>query len=297
VRIVVSGASGLIGRSLVASLESDGHRVDRLVRRQPVAARGELPWSPAEGLLEPAALAGVDVVVNLNGRGIGDARWTPRIKRELTASRLEPTRLLARTLALADPPPALLVNASAVGYYGDRGEAEVDESAPPGAGFLADLTNDWEAAARAAASPRTRVVLLRLGMVLGGGGALASMLPLFRLGLGGRIGSGRQWWPWIGIDDVVGAVRHLIDRPDLEGPFNLVAPEQVRCEDFVAALGRVLGRPAALPVPAFAVRLALGEMASALLLASARVRPAALLASGHEFATPHLEAALRRVLP
>ncbi len=242
-------------------------------------------------------LSGAGAVINLNGRSIAAGRWSEAVKAELRSSRLESTSTIVRAIAAAGEPPPLLLSASATGFYGDRGEELVDESAAAGAGFLAELARDWEAAAAAAASERTRVVLLRLGMVVAGdGGALQKMLLPFKLGLGGPIGSGRQFWPWIGIGDVVGAIRFALGAPTISGPVNLVAPQETRCKDFTRTLGRVLGRPAFLPAPAAAVKLALGEMADALLLASTRVRPRALLEAGYTFEHPTLEEALRSVL-
>jgi uncharacterized protein (TIGR01777 family) len=296
-RVVVSGSSGLVGQALVADLERNGHEVVRLLRgRSSTSGSGVADWDPAGGWLDPALLAGADAVVNLCGRNIGEKRWTRQVKEELRASRIRPTDLIVRTLARLDDPPPLLVNASAVGYYGDRGEELLDETSAAGIGFLAELAEAWEASARAAASAGTRVVLLRLGMVVARGGALARMLPPFRLGLGGPIGSGRQWWPWISLDDVVAAVRFLLARPGLDGPLNLVAPGEMRCREVAATLGRALRRPALTPLPAVAVRALLGEMGEALLLASARVHPVALLAAGYRFVAPTLEPALQRAL-
>jgi len=296
-RIVVSGASGLIGTHLVRALRGVGHEVIRLIRgRQPVGA-GEHAWDPASGGLDPALLAGAGAVVNLNGRNIGAGRWTEDVKRELWSSRIEPTRVLADAIRSADPPPGVLVNASATGYYGDRGEEMLDENAARGAGFLADLCGAWETEAEEARSERTRVVCLRLGMVIAvDGGALDRMLLPFKLGLGGPIGSGRQWWPWVDIADAVGAFRLAVEDDALDGAVNVVAPEATRCRELTSALGRVLHRPALLPAPAFAVRLALGEMADALLLASTHAVPAALEAAGFEFTAPGIEGALRAVL-
>jgi len=296
-KIIVSGASGLVGTALTSGLEGDGHEVVRLVRRPVRGGAGEAAWDPSRGSLDPAVLSGADAVINLNGRSIAAGRWSEPVKAELRSSRLEATATLVRAIAAASTAPPLLLSASATGFYGDRGEELVDESSAAGTGFLAELARDWEAAAAAAASEQTRVVLLRLGMVVAGdGGALQKMLLPFKLGLGGPIGSGRQFWPWIGIDDVVGAIRFALGAPALSGPVNLVAPQETRCKDFTRTLGRVLGRPAFLSVPAAAVKLALGEMADALLLASTRVRPRALLDAGYTFEYPTLEEALRSAL-
>jgi uncharacterized protein (TIGR01777 family) len=296
-KIIISGASGLIGTSLTADLRTAGHEVVRLVRDPSVGAEADaVQWDPERGSLATGVLTGADAVVNLNGRNVGDARWTEGFKEELRSSRLRPTETLVAAIKEADPPPRLLVNASAIGYYGDRGEEELVESSPPGSGFLADLSVAWEDAALAAASEATRVVAIRLGMVIGRGGALARMLTPFKLGVGGPIGSGSQWWSWVSIHDVIGAVRFTLDQDDLSGPVNLVSPEPARCRDFARTLGGVLGRPSSMPLPAFAARLAVGEMADALLLASARVRPTALEGHGFRFRTPVLDDAIRQAL-
>jgi uncharacterized protein (TIGR01777 family) len=297
-RIVVSGASGLVGSWLVPDLVAAGHDVIRLVRgdRRSQPGSSAATWNPARGELDPATLSGADAVINLNGRSIADGRWSARVKQQLRSSRLQSTETLTRAIAAAALPPPLLVSASAVGYYGDRGDEVLDESSLPGSGFLADLARDWERAAAAAASDRTRVVLLRLGMVIGRGGALERMLLPFKLGLGGRIGSGDQWWPWIAMEDVIGAIRFVLDHPEVTGPLNLTSPDEVRCRDFTEALGGVLSRPTVLPLPAAAARLALGEMADALLLASARARPAALERYGYQFRVPELSRAIRQAI-
>ncbi len=295
-RIILSGASGLVGSALLPSLEADGHEVVRLLRppRHPVA--GEAVWDPAAGVLDPAIVSGADAVINLGGRSISHGRWNTKIKQDLRRSRLDSTRTIVEAIGAAEKPPALLINASAVGYYGDRGDEVLDESSGPGCGFLPDLCRDWENAAASGGSGRTRVVLTRLGMVVADGGALERMLPPFRLGLGGPIGSGRQFWAWTAITDVVGAVRFILDHEEIEGPVNLVSPEETRCADFTSTLGRVLRRPAVLPAPAFAIRAALGEMADGLLLASARVQPRVLERAGYGFRAASLEAAIRAAL-
>jgi uncharacterized protein (TIGR01777 family) len=295
--IVVSGASGLVGRWLTADLEAAGYRVVRLVRSRDSAAEPDTElWSPARGELEPAVLEGADAVINLNGRSIGDARWTSEVRDELRSSRLLSTRTLASAIAKASSRPRLLISASASGYYGDRGDEVLTEQSSPGSGFLADLCRDWETAALEAAGGGTRVVLLRLGMVIGKGGALDRMLTPFKLGAGGPIGTGHQWWPWIAMEDVIGSVRFALDHPTVSGPLNLVSPQEVTSKEFARTLGKVLNRPSFLPLPAFAARLALGEMADALLLASTRMRPAALEELGYEFRVPDLAAAIRSAL-
>jgi uncharacterized protein (TIGR01777 family) len=296
-RIVISGSSGLVGRWLAPDLEAHGHQVVRLVRGeiQPGSA-GVARWDPIRGELEPGVLSGADAVVNLNGRSIAAGRWTARVKADLRSSRIRSTETLARAIAGATAPPPLFISASAVGYYGDRGDEILDEGSPAGTGFLAELARDWESAALAADSTRTRVVLLRLAMVVGRGGALERMLLPFKLGAGGPIGSGRQWWPWIAMEDVVGIVRFLLEHPAARGPLNLAAPQEVRCADFARTLGRVLNRPSVLPLPAAAARLMLGEMADSLLLASARVRPAGLERLGYSFRVPELATAIRHAI-
>jgi len=296
-RIVVSGSSGLIGQALVTDLQARGHQVVRLVR-SPVSINSgsAATWDPANGTLDPAVLDGAGAVINLNGRAIADGRWSPKVKTKLRDSRLDSTTTLADAIAASTDPPQLLINASAVGYYGDRGEVVLDESAPPGHGFLADLARDWENAALAAASDATRIVLLRLAMVVGRGGALERMLLPFKLGAGGPMGSGRQWWPWIAMDDITGVVRFVLERQSVEGPLNLASPEEVRCVDFAKTLGGVLNRPSFMPLPAAAARLVMGEMADALLLASTRARPKALQDLGYEFQTPDLATAIRNAI-
>ena len=295
-RIVISGASGLLGTALTRDLEAAGNEVIRLVRGTRPVGPKEKSWDPASGRLDPTVLVGADAVINLNGRNIAQGRWNARVKEDLRSSRLDATRTIVTAIALADPPPKVLINASAVGFYGNRGHEALDENSAAGDGFLAELTRAWEAAALEAHSDLTRVALLRLGMVVASGGALGRMLLPFKLGLGGPVGSGHQFWPWIAMSDVLGVVRYVLDHPDLRGPLNLVSPETVQCTEFAKTLGRVLHRPAILPMPAFAARLALGEMADALLLASARVRPKALENAGFVFRSPALESAVRKAL-
>lgn len=296
-RVVIAGSSGLIGSWLVPDLESRGVEVLRLVRRPSVAASdSEAHWDPATGRLDPAVLDGSEAVVNLAGHNIGNGRWTARAKRLLLSSRIDSTGTLVRALTRCETPPRLLINASAVGYYGDRGDDILDESSPAGCGFLPELAAAWEHETEAAAAAGVRIVLLRLGMVVARGGALARMLPAFRVGLGGPLGSGRQWWPWVAMEDILGVVAHALDTLDLSGPVNVVSPQQVRCREFVRTLGRVLRRPALLPAPSPLLRLLLGEMADGLLLASARTTPTALEASGYTFRVPTLAEAFRRAI-
>jgi uncharacterized protein (TIGR01777 family) len=295
-KIIISGSSGLVGTALVPNLTDQGHEVVRLVRPPHRPGESEATWNPAKGELDPAVLDGADVVINLNGRSIGEGRWNAGVKDELRTSRLDATRTIVAAIAGCEKPPPLLINASAVGYYGDRGDEVLDEKSQPGTGFLADLSRDWEQAAFAAASNSTRVVLLRFGMIIADGGALQKMLLPFKLGLGGPMGSGRQFWPWVAMADVLGVIRFAMDNPAMTGPVNVVSPRETRCSDFTRTLGSVLRRPAVLPMPAFAARLALGEMGDALLLASQRVRPRALEEAGYPFENPELDLAIRSAL-
>lgn len=296
-RVLVSGTSGLIGRALVPFLRTQGHEVLRLVRRAPRAA-DEVEWRPADGLVKLRSAGEIDAVVHLAGAGVADHRWTTARRREIRESRVHGTRLLAEALAARTHPPRVVVGGSAVGFYGDAGDVWVDETSAAGEGFLAEVTREWESAWAPLDAAGTRRVYLRTGVVLtSGGGALAKMLTPFRLGLGGRMGDGRQWLPWISIDDEVGAIAHALVSDRLRGPVNAVAPIPVTNAEFAATLARVLRRPAILPVPAFALRAALGRgLADEALLASQRVRPAALAASGYRFRHENLEAALRHVL-
>ena len=290
-RVVITGSSGLIGSALAASLLADGHDVLRLVRGGPAEA-GRARWDPARGQLDPSLIDGVDAVVGLGGAGVSEHRWTAAYKRELRESRVAGTSLLAETIAAVAHPPKVFVSASAIGYYGDVHGREVDESAPPGRDFLAGLTVAWEAAADAAAA-RTRVVHPRFGIVLGpAGGAFGRMLPLARLGLGGPLGGGGQYWSVISLTDTVRALRFAIERDGLAGPVNLTGPEPVTNKDFARELGRALNRPVQLPAPAFALRLALGGFADSVLM-SQRVLPKALTAAGFAFAHPTAADAVR----
>lgn len=294
-RVAVTGASGLIGEALAESLSADGHRVHPLVREggsHPEASNlgEEIPWDPSATELDPAGFEGIDAVVHLAGESIAE-RWSRAKKARILDSRVRGTRAVAEAVAKAGVP--VLVCASAVGFYGDGGDEVLDESSDKGEGFLADVVWRWEAAAAAAREAGARVAHLRFGVVLSGkGGALAKMLPPFRLGAGGRLGDGRQWMSWIHLDDVVGAIRHVLDEAELEGPVNATAPNPVRNADFTKALGSALGRPTAIPVPAFALRLAFGEMAEETLLVSQRAVPERLVASGYSFRFPEVRDAL-----
>lgn len=295
--VVVTGSSGLIGTALIASLEADGHRAIRLLRRAPAPGEDALRWDPAAGTIDAAGLEGVDAVVHLAGAGIGDQRWTPAYKQEILESRTTSTSLIATTIAGLQRPPAVLVSGSAIGIYGDRGDEVLTEQSAPGTGFLADVVVQWEASTAAAAEAGIRVPLVRTGIVLTPtGGALPKLLPLFRFGVGGRLGSGRQWWSWISLDDEIAALRFALDH-DLDGPVNLTAPEPATNAEFTRTLARVLGRPAFMAVPAFGPKLLRGsELAQELLFNSQRVLPEALLQHGFVFTHPELEDALRSVL-
>ncbi len=296
-RIVLSGASGLIGAALVSSLAAAGHEAVRLVRRSPSNAASEIEWNPATGMLDAAALRGADAVIHLSGESVASGRWTAARKASILESRIASTSLLARTIAGMEDPPKTWLCASAIGIYGDCGERVVDETGTPGKGFLADVCRKWEEAARPAAEAGCRVVNLRFGVVLSEkGGALKAMVAPIRLGLGGAIGNGRQYMSWIALDDAVGAILHVLDDARIAGPVNLVSPNPATNAELTKALGRVLSRPTLFAVPAFAIRLALGEMADEMLLASTRVRPGRLIESGYRFAWPELEPMLRHAL-
>jgi uncharacterized protein len=294
--ILVTGASGLIGSALVSALTSIGFEVTRLVRRQPQSGEKAAYWNPLTGSIDVSALDGVDAVVHLAGENIAQ-RWTPANKVNIRDSRVKGTQILCEALTRLASPPDVLVSASAIGYYGDRGEEVLTEESPPGRGFLAEVCRAWEAATEPARQTGLRVVQLRFGVVMSSaGGALAKILPPFRLGLGGTLGSGRQYMSWIALDDAVGAIQQAIVTDSLQGPTNAVAPQAVSNQEFTKTLGKVLGRPTVVPLPAFAARLMFGEMADELLLASARVQPVKLLASGYHFRYPELEGALRHLL-
>jgi len=299
-RIVISGASGLLGSGLSAVLSTGGHVPIALARessRIPPSAGGSVTWDPRSGSIDAGGLEGADYVVHLAGASIASGRWSDARRRSIHDSRVGGTRLLAETLGSMNSPPEALICASATGWYGDRGDEPVSESAGPGHGFLADVCRDWEAAADPAREAGIRVVHLRLGMILWpAGGALKRMLPVFRAGAGGRIGSGRQFWSWVSLDDAIGAILHAAGTRSLEGPVNVVSPDPVRNGEFTSILGSVLGRPTMLAVPAGVLRLTMGRMADELLLSSARVIPERLVETGFRFQDPELEPALRHML-
>ena len=295
-RIALSGSTGFLGRALTEWLTAAGHRVVPLTRRRAAAAGEAIAWDPARDELAPDALAGIDAVIHLAGENIAQ-RWTDEVKREIRESRVKSTALLARTIQAMDAPPRVFLSGSAVGIYGDRGDELLDESSQPGHGFLADVVRAWEDATAALDRADVRVVHLRTGLVLGRhGGALEKMLTPFRLGLGGRIGSGTQVMSWIALDDWTRAVEFLLAAGQLKGPVNLVAPVPLSNADFTSALGHTLGRPTIVPVPEAAIHLMFGEMGDATIIASQRVVPTRLLGAGFTFRYETLAAALPAVL-
>ena len=289
--VAVTGASGLVGAALIRALDAGGTPVLRLSRRP---GPGTIEWDPSQGIADPSQLEGVAAVVHLAGENIASGRWTDAQKRRIRESRVDGTRNLVNSLSKLSSPPRVLVCASAIGFYGDRGDELLDESSPPGTGFLADTCREWEAAADVARAFGARVVQTRFGVVLSKeGGALQKMLLPFKMGAGGRVGSGKQYWSWVALPDVVGAIRHAIATTSLLGPVNVVAPNPATNLEFTKALAKVLHRPAIMPMPAPMVRLAFGEMGDELLLASARVVPRKLESSGYAFEYRELEGAIR----
>ena len=294
-KVLISGATGLIGSALISELETGGHQTTRLTRSP--RSGGDIGWNPDAGEIDVSRLEGHDAVVHLAGESRGEGRWTREKKRRSRESRTRGTRLLAETIAGLPVPPRVMVSASAVGYYGDRGAELLREDSGPGSDFLAEVCKAWEAAADPAREAGTRVIHPRNGVVLSTeGGALARILPVFKLGGGGSIGSGRQWWSWIAIDDVAGAIVHALTDDSVEGPVNLGSPNPLTNAEFTRVLGRVLNRPTIFPLPAPAARLMFGEVADALLLASQRIEPAKLKETGYEFRYPELEGAFRHLL-
>ena len=299
-RVLVTGSTGLIGSALVTRLRSEGHDVVRLVRGA-AAAADEVRWDPAQGSIDLAGLqaaGSIDGAVHLAGEGIGEKRWSDDQKRKILDSRVQGTTLLAETLAALDPKPKVLVSGSAVGFYGLRGDEVLTEESSSGDGFLAEVTRQWEAAARPAQQAGIRTVLLRSGIVLSSkGGALGRLLPLIRLGLGGKLGSGQQWWSWISLEDEVRLIVHCLEHEDVEGPVNATSPQPATNAEVVRALGRAAGRPTVLPVPRFALSLVMGgELTEEVILAGQRALPTVAEASGFTFTHPDLDAAARAVL-
>jgi uncharacterized protein len=296
-KLLISGSHGLVGKALLRSLEPKDHEVLRLVRHPP-ANDLEVEWSPDRYSIALARLEGFDAVIHLAGESIASGRWDEEKKRKIRESRAKGTKLLSDALANLAHPPKTLISASAIGYYGNRGEELLTETSPPGNEFLSDVCVEWENATAHATGKGIRVVNTRFGIILDDeGGALAKMLTPFRMGVGGKIGSGKQWMSWIALDDVVEAIEYVIGRETVKGPVNFVAPNPVRNAEFTRTLGRVLSRPTIFPIPAFGVRLVFGEMADALLLSSQRVDPRRLNEAGYQFRHSVLEAALRHVLP
>ena len=295
-RILVSGSHGLVGKALIGALSSDGHEMVRLVRGKPSGAT-EIEWHPNQDKIDAVSLDGIDAVVHLAGESIASGRWTNEKKRAIRDSRVKGTALLSDALARLSRPPSVFVSASAIGYYGNRGDELLTENSAPGDDFLAKVCVEWENATIPAIEKGIRTVHARFGIILDAKeGALAKMLTPFRMGIGGRIGAGKQWMSWIDIEDVVNGLKSVLGDSSVNGPVNFVAPNPVTNAEFTKALGRVLSKPTLFPVPAFGARLAFGEMADALLLSSAKVKPDVLQQRGFGFAYPSLEPALRHLL-
>lgn len=296
-KVLISGSHGLVGSALVRSLVEDGHEVVRLVRHNRALGAFEVEWHPNQGRIDAQHLEGLDAVVHLAGESIASGRWTDEKKRAIRDSRVKGTLLLSETLAQLSRPPSVFISASAIGYYGNRGDEVLTETSGPGNDFLASVCIEWEQATRPAVEKEIRTVNMRLGIILDrNGGALAKMLTPFRMGIGGRIGDGRQWMSWITLDDVVGGIKFLLVDSTVRGPVNFVARTPVTNAEFTRTLGRVLSRPTIFPMPAFGARLVFGEMADALLLASQRVEAAVLENRGFAFYWPSLEPALSHLL-
>ncbi len=295
-RILVSGSHGLVGKALITTLAPDGHEIVRLVRDKPSGA-AEIEWHPNEGRLDASALEGIDAVVHLAGESIASGRWTNEKKRAILDSRVKGTALLSNAIAQVSRPPSVFVSASAIGYYGNRGDEVLTEKSAPGNDFLANVCVEWENATRPAIEKGIRTVHTRFGIILDANeGALGKMLTPFQMGVGGRVGSGKQWVSWISIEDVVNGLISVIGDKTVSGPVNFVAPNAVTNAEFTKVLGHVLSKPTLFPVPAFGVRMAFGEMADALLLSSQRVEPRVLIEKGFAFRWPTLEPALRHLL-
>lgn len=297
-KVLISGGSGLVGSALTNALRADGHLVSHFIRPGGTAAPGDVLWNPSRATVDVPALEGYDAIVHLSGASIADGRWTDKRKATLRSSRVDSTRVLVDSLSHLKQPPRVFVCASAIGYYGDRGDELLTESSGYGNDFLAILCRAWEAEATRAAANGIRTVIARFGVILATqGGALPRMLTPFKLGLGGRLGNGKQWISWVALEDVVKALRTAIDNGDVNGPVNVVAPQPVQNSEFTRVLAGVLHRPAIFPAPAFALRLALGQMADALLLSSQRVQPEKLAKIGYKFRCETLQSALQAILP
>lgn len=296
-RILVSGATGLIGRKLSGVLEKEGHTVFALTRRASIGSQASITWDPENGKLDPDQIEGFDAIIHLAGENIGGGRWTDARKALILNSRVKGTRLLCEAIEKLQSPPKVLISSSAIGYYGNRGDELLNEESGPGSGFLSDVCVAWEKATDPAIARGVRVVILRTGIVqTAEGGSLQRMLLPFRFGMGGKFGSGKQWWSWIGIDDVIEVVGFALKSEKLRGPVNLVAPHPITNAEFTKILARVLNRPAIASVPQFVLRLVLGEMADALLFSSARVEPKKLREAGYQFHQAELEPTLRTLL-
>jgi uncharacterized protein (TIGR01777 family) len=296
-KILISGSHGLIGSALIRLLTTDSHEVIRLVRHTPTSGSPEIGWHPDKGLIDSQQLEGLDAVVHLAGESIASGRWTTEKKQAILESRVKGTTLLANSLAKLSQPPSVFVSASGIGYYGNRGDELLNENSTRGDDFLARVCVEWENATTPASEKGIRTVFARFGIILdANGGALAKMLTPFRMGIGGRVGSGKQWMSWMALDDAVGAIRFLLYDKFVNGPVNFVTPFPVTNAEFTKTLGHVLSRPTLFPIPAFAVRLAFGELADAALLSGQRVEPAVLQTRGFGFSLPRLEFALRKIL-
>lgn len=296
-RILVSGARGLVGRALTNALSKQGHEIVSLVRRTPAPGGVEIEWHPNKGLIDFEKLEGFDVVIHLAGESIASGRWTDEKKKQIRESRVKGTTILSEALSKLSNAPATFISASAIGFYGNRGEESLNEGSAPGNDFLADVCVEWEESTVAAKAKGIRTVLARFGIILDKeGGALEKMLTPFKMGIGGKVGDGQQWMSWIALADVVQGLLFLIDNNSIAGPVNFVAPNPVRNVEFTKTLGSVLSRPTIFPVPAFAARLAFGEMADALLLSSTKVEPVTLLKHGFDFQHVDLKSALKAIL-
>jgi uncharacterized protein (TIGR01777 family) len=295
-RILIGGSHGLVGTALIKALETDGHEIFRLVRHAPTS-KTEVEWSPDRYSIALARIEGFDAVVNLAGESIAEGRWTDDKKRRIRESRVKGTKLLGDALANLAVPPQIFVCASAIGYYGNRGDELLTETSAPGDDFLAKVCAEWENATALATEKGIRVVNARFGVILDtNGGALKKMLPPFRMGVGGKVGSGKQWMSWIALDDVVAGIQFALANDSIKGPVNFVAPVPVTNSEFTQTLGKVLSRPTILPIPAFAIKFLFGEMGEALLLGGQRVAPQRLVAEGYKFSYPQLEKALVHIL-